>query len=59
MLILKLNLTISLIFITKFSNNNNISSLIFLSFFYLNKSFYLRISFNLNIIIYEFTRKRL
>ena len=43
----------------EFSDNNNISSLIFLSSFYLNKDFHSRISFNLNIIIYEFTRERL
>ena len=43
----------------KFSNNNNVSFVIDLIFFYLNKNFYSYISFNLNLIFYKITRERL
>ncbi len=43
----------------KFSENFNIFSIILMTLFYFNKSFYLRISFNLNTINYEITRARI
>jgi len=43
----------------KFSENFNIFSIILMTSFYFNKSFYLRISFNLNTINYEITRARI
>ena len=43
----------------EFSDNNNISSAIDLIFFYLNKGFYSRISFDPNLIFYKITRERL
>ncbi len=43
----------------KFSENFNIFSIILMTSFYFNKSFYLRISFNLNMINYEITRTRI
>ena len=43
----------------KFNNNNNISSVIDLTLFYINKNFYSYISFDLDFISYKITRKRL
>ncbi len=43
----------------KFVNNNVLSSVIFLIFFFMNKSFYSRMSFDFDIIKYESTCKRL
>ncbi len=43
----------------KFSENFNIFSIILMTSFYFNKNFYLRISFNLNIINYEITHARI
>jgi len=43
----------------KFSENFNIFSIILMISFYFNKSFHLRISFNLNTINYEITRARI
>ncbi len=43
----------------KFVNNNILSSVIFLIFFFMNKSFYSRMSFNSDIIEYESTHERL
>ncbi len=43
----------------KFSENFNIFSIILMTSFYFNKSFYLRMSFNLNTINYEITRTRI
>ncbi len=43
----------------KFSENFNIFSIILMTSFYFNKSFYLRISFNLNTTNYEITRARI
>ncbi len=40
----------------KFSENFKIFLIILITSFYFNKSFYLRISFNLNTINYEITR---
>ena len=42
-----------------FNNNNNIFSVISLLFFYLNKDFYLHMSFNSDMTIYKFTYKQL
>ncbi len=42
----------------KFSKNFNIFLIILMTSFYFNKSFYLRMSFNLNIINYKIIRKR-
>ena len=39
-------------------NNNNILVFINMSFFYVNKDFYFRINFNLDIINYVIIRKR-
>jgi len=43
----------------EFVNNNVLSSVIFLTFFFMNKSFHPRMSFDLDIIEYESTRERL
>ncbi len=43
----------------KFSENFNIFLIILIISFYFNKSFHLRISFNLNTINYEITRTRI
>ena len=43
----------------KFVNNNVLSSVIFLIFFFMNKNFHSRMSFDSDIIEYESTRKRL
>ncbi len=43
----------------KFVNNNVLSSVIFLTFFFMNKSFYSHMSFNSDIIEYESIRERL
>ncbi len=43
----------------KFSENFNIFSIILMTSFYFNKSFYLRISFDLNTTNYEITRARI
>ncbi len=43
----------------KFVNNNVLFSIIFLILFFMNKSFYSRMSFNSDIIEYESTRERL
>ncbi len=43
----------------KFSENFNIFSIILMISFYFNKSFHLRISFNLNTTNYEITRTRI
>ena len=47
------------LFITEFADNNNVSAFIDVLFFYINKGFHPRISFNSNIIDYVITRKRL
>ncbi len=43
----------------KFVNNNILFSIIFLTFFFMNKSFHSRMSFDSDIIKYESTRERL
>ncbi len=43
----------------EFVNNNTLFSVIFIIFFFINKNFHSRISFNLNIIKYESIRERL
>ncbi len=43
----------------KFVDNNVLSSVIFLIFFFMNKNFHSHMSFNFDIIKYESTRKRL
>ncbi len=43
----------------KFSENFNIFSIILMTSFYFNKSFYLRMSFDLNTTNYEITRARI
>ncbi len=43
----------------KFSENFNIFLIILMTSFYFNKSFYLRMSFDLNTINYETTRTRI
>ena len=43
----------------KFNDNNSISFIINLTFFYLNKKFYSHINFNSNFILYKITRERL
>ena len=45
--------------IVEFSNNNNVLTFMNVLFFYANKVFHSRISFNFNIINYVITRKRL
>ena len=45
--------------IAKFVDNNKVLSSIELIPFYINKGFYLRISFSSNLISYKSTRKRL
>ena len=45
-------------FMIEFINNNNVSTFTNISFFYANKGFHFRISFNFNIIDYIITRKR-
>ncbi len=47
------------LFMIKFVNNNILSSVIFLIFFFINKSFHSHMSFDLNIIEYESTHERL
>ncbi len=47
------------LFMIKFVNNNILSLIIFLTFFFLNKSFHSRMSFDFDIIKYESTRERL
>ena len=47
------------LFIVEFADNNNVSTFINVLFFYANKGFHSRISFNFNIIDYVITRKRL
>ena len=42
----------------EFANNNNVSTFINMSSFYINKGFYFYINFNLNIINYVIIRKR-
>ena len=44
--------------IIEFANNNNVSTFISVLFFYTNKGFYSRISFNFDIIDYVIIRKR-
>ena len=46
-------------FIIEFINNNNVLTFIDLLFFYANKEFHYRISFNFDIIDYVIIRKRL
>ncbi len=43
----------------KFSENFNIFSIILMTSFYFNKSYHLRMSFNLNTTNYEITRARI
>ncbi len=43
----------------KFTNNNALFLVIFMTFFFINKNFYFYISFNLNIIKYKSIRERL
>ncbi len=43
----------------KFSENFNIFSIILMTSFYFNKSFHLRMSFDLNTTDYEITRARI
>jgi len=43
----------------EFVNNNALFSVIFLTFFFMNKNFHSRMSFNFDIIKYESTRERL
>ena len=43
----------------EFVNNNNVLVFINVSFFYANKEFHFRISFNFNMIDYVIIRKRL
>ncbi len=43
----------------KFNENFNIFLIILMTSFYFNKNFYLRISFNLNMINYKITRARI
>jgi len=43
----------------EFVNNNILFSVIFLTLFFMNKSFHSRVSFNSDIIEYESTRERL
>ena len=43
----------------KFNDNNNVFSFISMFFFYMNKSFHSRISFNLNISNYDSIRERI
>ncbi len=47
------------ILMIEFVNNNILSSIIFLTLFFMNKSFHSRISFDLDIIEYESTHERL
>ncbi len=47
------------LFMIEFINNNVLSSVIFLTFFFMNKSFHSRMSFDSDIIEYESTRERL
>ena len=44
--------------IIEFINNNNVSTFINVLFFYANKEFHSRMSFNFNIIDYVISRKR-
>ena len=46
------------LFIVEFIDNNNVSTFISVLFFYTNKGFHPRISFNPDIIDYVITRKR-
>ncbi len=43
----------------EFVNNNILSSVIFLTLFFMNKNFHSHMSFDFDIIKYESTRKRL
>ncbi len=43
----------------KFVNNNILFSIIFLTFFFMNKNFHSHMSFNFDIIKYESIRERL
>ena len=43
----------------EFIDNNVLSALIKITFFFINKGFYSRISFSLNFTLYILTRKRL
>ena len=43
----------------KFSDNNNVFSFISMFFFYMNKDFHSRMSFNSNISNYDLTRERI
>ena len=45
--------------IIEFVNNNVLSALIEITFFFVNKGFYFRMSFNLNSTLYILTRERL
>jgi len=47
------------LFMIEFVNNNILSSVIFLTFFFMNKNFHSHMSFNSDIIEYESTRERL
>ena len=47
------------LFIVEFADNNNVSTSINMSLFYVNKEFHSRISFGSDIIDYAITRKRL
>ena len=46
-------------FLTKFSDNNNVFSFTSMSFFYINKDFHSRMSFSSNISNYDSTRERI
>ena len=43
----------------EFSNNDRLSEITKLTFFFANKDFYFRMTFKSNDIVYNFTRKRL
>ena len=47
------------LFMIEFVNNNILSSIIFLTFFFMNKNFYSHMSFDSDIIKYESIRERL
>ncbi len=47
------------LFMIEFVNNNILSSVIFLTLFFMNKNFYSRMSFDSDIIEYESIRERL
>ena len=47
------------LFLTKFNDNNNVSSFISIFFFYMNKDFHSWMNFNSNISNYDLTRERI